>query len=207
MKQPALPPCMYKAPHVCKTVQQPNETQRGISCYDPQCSLNCSNPAIIVCCFWPWPVDMLWLTVIFCIRTLSYPHSLARLCPLAKHPSLLSHLFSILIYFSFLVFNTIIWCLKKQKESHACNSSSFLPFWYTSAVFNIFTSLLPMFCNISFPKYPQMMSLPGATCYLCCFCIAVLFDIFPASVSVCLIFSKKQWYSRLTVKIQLNAQC
>lgn len=116
MKQPALPPCMYKAPHVCKTVQQANETQHGISCYDPQCSLNCSNPAIIVCCFWPWPVDMLWLTVIFCIRTLSYPHSLARLCPLAKHPSLLSHLFSILIYFSFLVFNTIIWCLKSKKS-------------------------------------------------------------------------------------------
>lgn len=86
MKQPALPPHIYEAPHVCKTVQQPNRTQRGFSCYDPQCSLNCSNPAIVVSCFCPQAVDILWLTVVFCMHTLSYPHSLARLCPLAKHP-------------------------------------------------------------------------------------------------------------------------
>lgn len=66
--------------------------------------------------------------------------------------------------------------------------------------------LLCFICHISFLKYPWFMSLPDAMCYLSCFYIAVSFNTFPTSVFVHLIFSKRQWFASITVKIQLNAQ-
>lgn len=86
-----------------------------------------------------------------------------------------------------------------------------LSFFFSSAaplLDLIFVSphFLCFLCHISFLKYPWFMSLPDAMCYLSYFYIAVSFNTFPTSVFVHMIFSKRQWFASITVKIQLNAR-
>lgn len=97
--------------------------------------------------------------------------------------------------------------LKSQNSPLLVNLSFFFSF---AAPLLDLISASPHFicltCHISFSKYPWVMSLPDAMCYLCYFYISALFSVFPTAIFVYSIFSKKKWFASIGVKIQLNAQ-
>lgn len=138
----------------------------------------------------------------FCICTLSYPHSLPRQFPLAKLPSSFSLIFSVYFFFvCFLLSSTIIRCFEKQNKPRPHKLFFLFLFWCTSVGFQICKSSFSMFCHISFLKYPRFTSLLDAMYYLCYFYIPVLFNTLPTSVFAYLIFSNKQLFASIAIRV------
>lgn len=111
-------------PHVCKTAQQ--HRARRFLLRPTTLPRALAQPRRLAALGYEQWWAVLWhFAIVFHARTLSDPHPLPRQCPFAKCPSSFSHIFSVFIYFCFLLPSTAIWCFHKQKL--VILSPSFLP--------------------------------------------------------------------------------
>lgn len=161
-----------------------------------------------VCCFWLWVLNALWQwTIIFHRHTLSYPHSLPRQFPLAKLPLSFSHIFPILffLFVCFLSSSTIIWCFEMQNHPIPCKHLFLFLFWCISVGFDICKSSSIFYLSYLISDTPVVLVSFRAMSYLCYYCIAALFNtLFFFSIFSHLIFSKKQWFTSITIMIVLK---